>query len=106
MLYLLLAVVLGIGAVVYLIKKGKIKDSDGDLIPDAVEDKVENVKKTVTKVKKTAKELKAEFDVIASEVGDVIDEVKEVGDVIKKTAAKRRGRPKAKKGPSVKSNKK
>ena len=33
------------GVVIYFVKAGKIKDSDGDLIPDVVEDKVAEAKK-------------------------------------------------------------
>ena len=40
-----LAVVAGV--VIYLQKTGKIKDADGDLIPDVIEDKVEEVKEPV-----------------------------------------------------------
>ncbi len=70
------------GVVIYFVKAGKIKDSDGDLIPDAVEDAVEDVKETVAEVKERAK-------VVKEEVKDVVKAVK---------GRKRRGRkPKAKK---------
>ena len=70
------------GVVIYFVKAGKIKDSDGDLIPDAVEDAVEYVKETVAEVKERAK-------VAKEEVKDVVKAVK---------GRKRRGRkPKAKK---------
>ena len=48
----LLAIAAGVGYV--LIKKGKIKDSDGDFIPDVVEDKVDEIE---AKVQKKVKEL-------------------------------------------------
>ncbi len=70
------------GVIIYFVKAGKIKDSDGDLIPDAVEDAVEDVKATVAEVKARAKVVKAE-------VKDVVKAVK---------GKKRRGRkPRAKK---------
>ena len=37
MIYLLIALALAVGATVYLVKQGKIKDSDGDLLPDEEE---------------------------------------------------------------------
>ena len=72
MLYLLLAIAIGIGATVYLIKKGKIKDSDGDLIPDVVEDAVEDVKETVQETKKRVKRVKEEVVDVIEEVQDVV----------------------------------
>ena len=77
------------GVVIYFVKAGKIKDSDGDLIPDVVEDKVAEAKKAVKEVKSRAKVVKAE-------VADVIEEVKDISKAVK--GRKRRGRkPKAKK---------
>jgi len=77
------------GVVIYFVKAGKIKDSDGDLIPDVVEDKIEEAKATVKEVKSRAKVVKAE-------VADVIEEVKDISKAVK--GRKRRGRkPKAKK---------
>ena len=49
----LLAIAAGVGYV--LIKKGKIKESDGDFIPDVVEDKVDEVKGKVQKKVKAVK---------------------------------------------------
>jgi len=55
---LAIATVLAI-AIVILQKTGKIKDEDGDLIPDVVEDKVEEVKaETKRRVKRVKQELK------------------------------------------------
>jgi len=78
-----------VGLVVYLVKTGKLADRDGDLIPDKVEDAVEDVKETVAEVKKRAKVVKAE-------IKDVIEEAKDISKAVK--GQKRRGRkPKAKK---------
>ncbi len=77
-------------------KRGKINDRDGDLIPDEVEDAVEDVKEVAKEVKRRAKRVK-------EEVKDVVDAAKEVidqaGDVAAAAKGKtRRGRkPKAKK---------
>ena len=77
-------------------KRGKINDRDGDLIPDEIEDAVEDVKDTAKEVKRRAKRVK-------EEVKDVVEAAKEVsnqlGDVAAAAKGKtRRGRkPKAKK---------
>ena len=42
-------------------QKGKINDRDGDLIPDEVEDAVEDIKDTAKEVKRRAKNVKAEL---------------------------------------------
>lgn len=76
MLYLLLALALAVGVTVYLVKKGKIKDSDGDLIPDAIEEKVEEAKEIVEETKKRVKKVKKEVEEVIDEVQDVISAVK------------------------------
>ena len=68
------------GVVIYFVKVGKIKDSDGDLIPDVVEDKVAQAKKTVKKVKVKVEDAK-----------EFIEDIKEVKKAVK---AKRRSRKK------------
>lgn len=74
----LLAIAVGVGYV--LIKKGKIKDSDGDFIPDVVEDKVdeieEKVQKKVKAVKTRVKNVKEEIADVVEELGDVVSAVK------------------------------
>ena len=81
-LFILVVILLGAGVVVYYIKKGKISDRDGDLIPDVVEDTIEDVKSTAKEIKRRAKR--------------VVEESKDVVDAVK--GSKRRGRkPKNKK---------
>jgi len=74
----LLAIAAGVGYV--LIKKGKIKDSDGDFIPDVVEDKVDEVK---GKVQKKVKTVKTRVKNVKDEIEDVIEEVQDVVQAIK-----------------------
>jgi len=74
----LLAIAAGVGYV--LIKKGKIKDSDGDFIPDVVEDKVDEVK---GKVQKKVKAVKTRVKNVKDEIEDVIEEVQDVVQAIK-----------------------
>lgn len=75
-LFILVVILLGAGAVVYYIKKGKIADRDNDLIPDVVEDTIEDVKSTAKEIKRRAKR--------------VVEESKDVVDAVK--GSKRRGR--------------
>ena len=56
----------GAGVIFYLIKKGKVKDSDGDYIPDVVEDAVEDVKETAKEFNLPYKEYKTTRKAIAA----------------------------------------
>ena len=76
MLYLLLALVLGMGGTIYLIKKGQIEDKDGDFIPDALEEKLEDAAEL-------AKEIKLKAETIKEEVEDIVEEVQDVVSAIK-----------------------
>jgi len=103
MLYLLLGIALVIGVVITLTKLGKIKDSDGDLIPDAVEEKVEDVKEIVKETKRRVERVKEEIDDVVEEVKDVIDQVGDIPSAVKgktrrgrKPAAKKSSGPRAK----------
>lgn len=71
------AVLAAIAAAVYfLTKKGFIADRDGDNIPDAVEDKVEDVKAAAKAKAKSAKaEAKARATAVKEELGDVADAI-------------------------------
>jgi hypothetical protein len=80
------------GGITYLLmKKGKIKDANNNNIPDAIEEKVEEVKEVVKETKIRAKR-------VAEETKDVVAAVKEVGkqasQVIKATTTSeaRKGR--------------
>jgi len=89
-----------VAAYYFLVKKGKIADKDGDFIPDAVEDVVDNIKDEVANVKT---EVKRRASNIKTEINDVSKAVKEVGnqmsDVVEAAKGKqRKGRkPAAKK---------
>lgn len=81
-------------AIILLQRAGKIKDSDNDLIPDAVEDTYEDVKEftddaidevkeTIEEVKATAKEIKRRAKNVKAELADVLEEAQEVVDAFK-----------------------
>jgi len=87
LLIILLVIAGATAAYLVLLYTGKIKDKDGDFIPDVVEDAVEEVKERVDRVKEEITDVKNAVKEVASQVGDVADAAK---------GKKRRGRPKKK----------
>tara|TARA_R110000796_G_scaffold236010_2_gene355201 strand:+ start:127 stop:510 length:384 start_codon:yes stop_codon:yes gene_type:complete len=75
-LVILVILAIAAGVVVYFIKQGKIKDTDGDFIPDVVEDAIDDVKKTAKEIKRRAKQVKAELEDVVEELQDVKDALK------------------------------
>jgi hypothetical protein len=68
-----------VGAVTYiLMKKGKIQDANNNNIPDAIEEKIEEVKVVVKKAKAKVEKVKT-----------AVAEVKKVADKVKKPATKK-----------------
>lgn len=108
-----LLIVLGVlaGAVatyLFLLYTGKIKDEDGDFIPDVVEDKVEDIKEDVAEVKaevkRRVKRVKEEIKDVKEAGQNLVEQTKDVADAVKgkprrgrKPAAKRGRKPAAKK---------
>ena len=100
-----LLVILALGAVAagtyaVLLYTGKIKDEDGDFIPDVVEDKVEDIKEDVAEVKaevkRRAKRVKEESKDVKADGENLFKQTKDVADAVK--GKPRRGRkPAAKK---------
>ena len=76
-------------------RKGKINDRDGDLIPDEVEDAVEDVKEVAKEVKQRVKNVKKEFQDVKASAKDLVKQSKDVVDAAK--GKKRRGRKPKKK---------
>lgn len=88
------------GITYFLMKKGKITDANNNNIPDAVEEKIEDVKKVVVEAKVRAKK-------VATETKDVIKAVKKVGKEAGDVIAVAKGKEvKAKKMAATKSSKK
>lgn len=67
-LIILLLLAIAAAVVVILIKKGKIKDEDGNFIPDVIEDKVSDIKE---KVQKTTQEVKRRTKRVKEELNDI-----------------------------------
>ena len=83
-------VAIAAGVVIYFVKAGKIADRDGDLIPDVVEDGIEDIKETAKEIKKRAKRVANEAKDVADAVKEVVNQSKDVVDAA--TGGKRKGR--------------
>jgi len=81
----------------YLVKKGKVADSDGDYIPDAVEDAVEDVKEFAEDVKETAAKIKKRAKAVKEELKDVVEEARDVADAFQGKVTKSKLRSMTKK---------
>jgi len=91
-----LLVLASLAVAVYIATKffKKFKDVDGDGIPDAVEEKVEEVKVVAKEVKKRAKR-------VAQESKDVVKAVKEVAKQSKDVVDAAKGKPRAGRKPKA-----
>ncbi len=94
-----------VGVVIYLVKTKKLADSDGDYIPDVVEDAVDDVKEKVEDVKATVKEIKRRAKNVKEELSDVFEEAQEVVDAFKGKVTKSKLRKLTKKQLQSHSNK-
>jgi gas vesicle protein len=73
----------------FLTKSGKIKDADGNGIPDVIEEKVEEV---VKETKARAKRVKEEVADVVIATKEVVKQVKDVTDAAKGKSPARKGR--------------
>jgi|TARA_B100001769_G_C22005247_1_gene540230 F0F1-type ATP synthase membrane subunit b/b' len=85
-----LVLIVGAGVLIYLQKTGKVKDEDKDLIPDAVEEVIEDAKVVAKEVKQRAKNVKNELKDVKSSAKELVKQTKDVVDAVK--GKKRRGR--------------
>lgn len=84
------------GAVVYiLMKKGVIKDEDGNNIPDSIDEKIKDVEVVVEEVKKRVERVKEEG-------ADVVGALKNVGTQVKDVATAAKGTPRKGRKPASK----
>lgn len=104
-LVILLVAGVAVAASYLLVKFGKVEDKDKDLIPDAVEEAVEEVKEKVEDVKqdveKKVKEVKRRAKRVKEEVKDVVEAVKEVGNQAEDVVDAVKGKPRKGRKPAV-----
>jgi gas vesicle protein len=89
-LFILGIVAVAAAVVIILQKTGKIKDANGDLIPDVIEEKVEEAKEVVKEVKTRAKRVAEEAKDVAEAVKEVVKQSKDVVTAAKGTPRKGR----------------
>jgi archaellum component FlaF (FlaF/FlaG flagellin family) len=78
-LFLILLALLVLGGIAYLLmKSGKIQDANNNNIPDAIEEKIEDVKEVVKDVKQRAKRVKEEVADVVKATKNVVEQVKDV----------------------------
>lgn len=94
--------ILVVGTVVYLQKKGKIEDKDGNLIPDVVEEKVEQVKEVVKEVNQRAKRVVEEVKDVTEAAKEVVKQSKDVVTAVKSTSTRKGRKPSTRKNSTPK----
>jgi archaellum component FlaC len=78
-LFLILLALLVAGGIAYLLmKSGKIEDANNNNIPDAIEEKIEDVKEVVEEVKEKVEVVKQRAKRVKEEVADVVKATKKV----------------------------
>jgi archaellum component FlaC len=83
-LFLILLALLVSGGIAYLLmKSGKIKDANNNNIPDAIEEKIEDVKEVVEEVKEKVEVVKQRAKRVKEEVADVVKATKKVVEQVK-----------------------
>ena len=75
-----------------LVKSGKIQDTDGDLIPDVVEEKIEKAQRVVKETKRRVKNVVKESKEVVSAVKQLAKESKDVIDAVKGNPTKTKKR--------------
>ena len=102
-IFIILGVVALAAAVIIVLQKtGKIQDADGDLIPDVIEEKVEEVKVVAKEVKTRAKKVVKEAKDVVEATKKVAKEAKDVVDAAKGSTPNRTRKPAAKKPTTTK----
>ena len=91
LIILLVALFIGLIAIA-LVKSGKIQDTDGDLIPDVVEEKIEKAQKVVKETKRIVKNVVKESKEVVSAVKQLAKESKDVIDAVKGNPTKTKKR--------------
>ena len=76
--------------IIYLEKTKKIEDKDGNLIPDVIEEKVEEAKEVVKEVKVRAQRVAEEAKDVVVAAKEVVKQSKDIASAVK--GGSRRGR--------------
>lgn len=100
-LIVIIAFLLFFAVIVYLEKTKKIQDKDGNLIPDVIEEKVEEVKEVVKEVKVRAQRVAEEVKDVAVAAKEVVKQSKDVVIAAKGNSSRRGRRPAPKKTSNV-----
>jgi gas vesicle protein len=95
------AFVLFFGLIIYFEKTKIIEDKDGNLIPDVIEEKVDEVKEVVKEVKVRAKRVAEEVKDVAPAAKEVVKQSKDVVNAAKGTSSRRGRKPSGKKNPNT-----
>ena len=96
LLIILAIAAIGTAVIIYLQKTGKIEDKDGDLIPDVIETKVEEVKEVVKEVKQRATRVVEEAKDVANAAKEVVKQSKDVVNAAKGKSSRRGRKPSTK----------
>ncbi len=89
--------VLFFGVIIYLEKTKIVEDKDGNLIPDAIEEKVEEVKEVVKEVKVRAQRVAEEVKDVTAVAKEVVKQSKDVVNAAKGNSSRRGRKPAPKK---------
>ena len=100
-LIVIIAFLLFFGLIIYLEKTKIVEDKDGNLIPDVIEEKVEEVKEVVKEVKVRAKRVVEEVKDVAQSAKKVVKQSKDVVNAAKGNASRRGRKPSGKKNPNT-----
>jgi gas vesicle protein len=89
--------VLFFGVIIYLEKTKIVEDKDGNLIPDVIEEKVEEVKEVVKEVKVRAQRVAEEVKDVTAAAKEVVKQSKDVVNAAKGNSSRRGRKPAPKK---------
>jgi hypothetical protein len=95
------ALLLLVGFWIYLQKTKIVEDKDGNLIPDVIEEKVEEVKEVVKEVKVRAQRVAEEAKDVAQAAKEVVKQSKDVVNAAKGNTSRKGRKPAPKKNPNT-----
>ena len=93
--------VLFFGVIIYLEKTKIVEDKDGNLIPDVIEEKVEEAKEVVKEVKVRAQRVAEEVKDVTVAAKEVVKQSKDVVNAAKGNTSRKGRKPAPKKNPNT-----